>query len=105
MSYVLAQLCAGWLLACVIQTTRGDEAEDKAAAALTKLGAVVERDKTKPDRPVVRVEPGDWRPADADMKWLRDLKQLRHLQLHVPLSGGFFFGAAGAQGGAASGPE
>ena len=55
--------------------------EDAAVKAVEKLGGKVERDDEQPGRPVVEVSLAGTQVTDADLKGLKDLKQLRHLDL------------------------
>src|SRR4051794_31691111 len=58
-----------------------DEAEDKAAAFLQKLGGSVIRDEKRAGQPVVEVQLFHRAVTDADLKELAKLKHLRVLYL------------------------
>jgi len=68
------------LLAALAPAARADEAA--AVEALQKLGAKVTRDDKQPGKPVVAVNLADCRKVtDADLKGLKDLPDLRELNL------------------------
>src|SRR5215207_3714437 len=58
-----------------------DEAEDKAAAVVQKLGGVVIRDDRAPGKPVVMVNLGSAKISDVGLKELAPLKSLTKLIL------------------------
>src|SRR4051812_13458435 len=72
-------------LSCVLfgssVSARADEAEDKAAALVEKLGGTVARDEKWPGKPVIRVELIFTKVADADLKELAPLQNLTSLNL------------------------
>ena len=67
------------LLACLSGAARADEAS--AVKAVEKLGGKVTRDDKLPGKPVIGVNLCSTRVRDADLKELKDLKQLTSLQL------------------------
>jgi hypothetical protein len=73
---LLVLLCLGFpSSACA------DEAEEKAVAAITKLGGKVERDDNKEGKPVIVVGLSYSTLTDADLKGLAACPQLRQLVL------------------------
>src|SRR4051794_5988280 len=68
-------------LACA-PAARADDAEDKAAALVTKLKGVIVRDDKKGDKPVIGVHLGNTKVTDAELKELAGFKSLAHLVLN-----------------------
>jgi hypothetical protein len=63
-------------------TARGEnEKEDKAVAAIEKLGGKVERDNKKAGAPVISVDLTSKDVKDADLDCLQDLGELKSLKL------------------------
>jgi internalin A len=60
---------------------RADEAEDKAAAFVEKLGGTVKRDEQKAGKPVFIVDLNSTKISDAGLKELTAFKQLQMLDL------------------------
>jgi Leucine-rich repeat (LRR) protein len=63
-------------------SVRADEAEDKAAKAIQKLGGSITRDKKAKDEPIVGVKLSGPKVTDAGLKHLAGLKQLRTVNLY-----------------------
>ncbi len=70
---------AAVLLLVLAGATRADEAST--VAALEKLGAGIERDDTKPGKPVIGVNLRRTQVTDAGLKELKELKHLSGLYL------------------------
>jgi internalin A len=66
---------------CGIGRVTADENEDKAVAAIEKLGGKVTRDNDKPDKPVVGVNLQNKKMTDEDLKELATLTKLTNLNL------------------------
>src|SRR5262249_899692 len=60
---------------------RADEGEEKAVAAIEKLGGRVNRDQTKPGHPVVVVNLEGSKVTDAALRQVGELRNLRELHL------------------------
>jgi hypothetical protein len=74
------------LLSCLSVTASGslraaNEAEDKAVAAIQKLGGKVERDDKRAGSPVVTVDLMRDKIKDADLACLADLREVTSLKL------------------------
>src|SRR2546421_3958738 len=67
------------LLACLSGAARADEAS--AVKAVENLGGKVTRDDKLPGKPVIGVNFGHPKVTDADLKELKNLKQLTSLNL------------------------
>src|SRR5437588_378616 len=67
------------LLACLSGAARADEAS--AVKAVEKLGGKITRDDKLPGKPVIGVNLGHPKVTDADLKELKNLKQLTSLNL------------------------
>jgi internalin A len=74
---------------CLGSSARADDAEDKAATLVEKLGGKVTRDEKAPGKPVVTVrfnDPfGKTKVTDVDLKELAALKNLTTLNMSGPL--------------------
>ena len=62
---------------------RADDAEDKAAAFVEKLGGSVTRDEKRPGNPVVRVNLSQSKVTDADLRFLAPLQSVTSLDLSL----------------------
>src|SRR5207237_8141250 len=69
------------LLACLSGAARADEAS--AVKAVENLGGKVTRDDKLPGKPVIGVNLAGTKVTDADLKELKDLKQLTTLHLNM----------------------
>lgn len=66
-----------------------NEAEDRAVAAIEKLGGKVERDKNKPGSPVVSVNLSSLKVTNKDLEHLKELHALESLDLSLnPITDG-----------------
>jgi internalin A len=77
----------GWIIVVAVALggmgqAAADDAEDKAVAAVEKLGGMVVRDAAKPGKPVTEVSLPGARVTDADLKQLAPFKGLTRLNLH-----------------------
>ncbi len=66
---------------CGIGRINGDEAEDRAVAAIEKLGGKYTRDETKPTKPIVTVSIGNTKITDEGLKELAPLTSLEMLSI------------------------
>ena len=72
------------LVLCLLSlpmTVRGDEAEDRSAKWVEKMGGRIERDNKAQGKPIVKVHLGRRAVTDGDLKELAGLKELRWLDL------------------------
>src|SRR6185295_10069835 len=77
-------LAAAVLLFCCSSTINAsDLARDKVVAEVQRLGGVIEFDETKKDRPIVKVDLHGTKVTDADLIMLKNLKELRVLDLRL----------------------
>jgi internalin A len=73
-----------WTVPCFLLAAppaRADDAEDKAAAFVEKLGGTVTRDANRPGKPVIAVSLKKNNVTDAGLKELTALKNLTALNL------------------------
>src|SRR5687767_1721662 len=75
-------IVAGVVVALALEVSaRGDEAEERAVAAIEKMGGRVTRDKTAPGLPVIHVDLSSGSVTEAGLKEVAGLKQLKRLNL------------------------
>jgi hypothetical protein len=77
-SVFLAEIALLTLLA-LSPASRADD--QKAVAALKKLGADIERDPQRPGKPIIRIDLTMKKVKDADLAFIKDLKDLQTLGL------------------------
>jgi hypothetical protein len=70
------------MLSVVGGATRADDAEEAAVRVVLRLGGVVERNGLRPGNPVVRVDLGETRATDADLRHLVVFSRLERLSLN-----------------------
>ena len=75
-------LSVALLIVAIAAPVCADDAEDKALAAVERLGGQVLRDATKPGKPVRDVTISGKGVKDADLKDLAGFKELGWLTLH-----------------------
>ncbi len=64
-------------------TAKVDSKRERAVAEVARLGGTIEFDETISGKPVIKVDLHGTQVTDADLKFLRDLPELRTLDLHL----------------------